>query len=177
MLVGAVAAVVGGIVLVLGVMSRHPERAWWAYQTNFMFWAGLAQGMVVFGATQKLAKGHWSGVIIRFAEANVAFTTVTLVLFFGLIIGRNYIFTWIQVPRPEVGWWLSSKWFLSATAPSSLFCRGCPGGSCGTTWPPTYASWRAGSLWSGRKMLRAFPVKRHFSSLALRLATVCSASI
>lgn len=112
MLVGAIAAVVGGIVLVLGLISGHPERTWWAYHTNFMFWAALAQGMVIFAAAIKLAKGHWAGVVIRFAEAAVAFTTVTVVLFIGLIIGRNYIFTWIHVPRPEVGWWLTTKWFF-----------------------------------------------------------------
>lgn len=112
MLVGAVAAIVGAIVLVLGLVSGHPERTWWAYHTNFMFWAGIAQGMVVFAAVIKLAKGHWAGVVIRFAEASVAFTTVTVVLFIGLVIGRNYIFTWIHEPRPEVGWWLTNKWFF-----------------------------------------------------------------
>jgi len=111
-LFGAIAAILGGIVLALGVIGRHPERTWWAYETNFVFWAGLAQGMVVFAATQKLAKGHWSGVIIRFAEAGAAFTTVAVVLFIGLFIGRQYIFTWIHEPRPEVGWWLTSKWFF-----------------------------------------------------------------
>jgi len=111
-LFGAIAAILGGIVLVLGVIGRHPERTWWAYHTNFVFWVGLAQGMVVFAATQKLAKGHWSGVIIRFAEAGAAFTTVAVVLFIGLFIGRQYIFTWIHEPRPEVGWWLTSKWFF-----------------------------------------------------------------
>jgi len=111
-LFGAIAAILGGIVLVLGVIGRHPERTWWAYHTNFVFWVGLAQGMVVFAATQKLAKGHWSGVIIRFAEAGAAFTTVAVVLFIGLFIGRQYIFTWIHEPRPEIGWWLTSKWFF-----------------------------------------------------------------
>src|SRR2546422_8638861 len=93
------------IILVLGLLGRHPERTWWAYHVNFVFWVGLAQGMVVFAATQKLAKGHWSGVIIRFAEAGAAFTTVALLLFVGLIIGRQYILTWIHEPRPELGWW------------------------------------------------------------------------
>jgi hypothetical protein len=111
-LFGAIAAILGGIVLVLGVIGGHPERTWWAYHTSFVFWVGLAQGMVVFAATQKLAKGHWSGVIIRFAEAGAAFTTVAVVLFIGLFIGRQYIFTWIHEPRPEIGWWLTSKWFF-----------------------------------------------------------------
>jgi hypothetical protein len=112
MLFGAVAAILGGIILVLGLLGRHPERTWWAYHANFVFWVGLAQGMVVFAATQKLAKGHWSGVIIRFAEAGAAFTTVAVLLFIGLIIGRQYIFTWIHEPRPEIGWWLTNKWFF-----------------------------------------------------------------
>ena len=115
-LFGAIAAILGGIILVLGLLGRHPERTWWAYHANFVFWVGLAQGMVVFAATQKLAKGHWSGVIIRFAEAGAAFTTVGLLLFIGLIIGRQYIFTWIHEPRPEIGWWLTSKWFFVRNA-------------------------------------------------------------
>lgn len=111
-LLGAIAAIVGGIIVVPELLSRHPERAWWAYHVNFVFWAGVAQGMVVFAATLKLAKGHWGGVVIRFAEAGAAFTTVALVLFIGLIVGRSYIFTWIHEPRPDVGWWLTTKWFF-----------------------------------------------------------------
>ncbi len=111
-LFGAIAAILGGIVLILGLRGAHPERTWWAYHANFVFWVGLAQGMVVFAATQKLAKGHWSGVIIRFAEAAAAFTTVAVLLYIGLIVGRQYIFTWIHEPRPEIGWWLTSKWFF-----------------------------------------------------------------
>lgn len=112
MLLGAIGAIAGGIVLALGIMGAHPERTWWAYHANFVFWAGLAQGMVVFAATQKLAKGHWSGVIIRFAEASVAFTTVSVLLFIGLYVGRAYIFTWVHEPRPDIGWWLTNKWFF-----------------------------------------------------------------
>jgi len=112
MFFGAIAAIVGGIVLVMALISGHPARAWAAYHVNFMFWAGVSQALVVFAATQKLAKGHWSGVLIRFAEAGVAFTTLTVVLFIGEIVGRNYIFTWIHEPRPDLGWWLTTKWFF-----------------------------------------------------------------
>jgi hypothetical protein len=111
-LVGAVAAAIGGVVLAMGLFGAHPERTWWAYHANFVFWAGLAQGMVVFAATQKLAKGHWSGVLIRFAEASAAFTTVSVVLFIGLFLGRQYIFTWLHEPRLEIGAWLTTKWFF-----------------------------------------------------------------
>ena len=111
-LIGAVATALGGIVFVMGLLGAHPERTWWTYHANFVFWAGLAQGMVVFAATQKLAKGHWSGVIIRFAEAGVAFTVVAVVLFIGLFFGRQHIFTWLHEPRPDIGGWLTTKWFF-----------------------------------------------------------------
>jgi len=109
---GLVLAVVGGVVVASGLLGSDPDRTWWAYHANFVFWAGLAQGMVVFAATQKLAKGHWSGVLIRIAEAGAAFTVVSVVLFVGLFIGRDHIFTWLREPRPEIGGWLTTKWFF-----------------------------------------------------------------
>ncbi|MGH7567558.1 MAG: hypothetical protein ACREL9_01110 [Gemmatimonadales bacterium] len=112
MLWGALAVAVGGAVLLWGLLGGRPERTWWAYLQNFVFWAGLAQAMVVFAATQKLAKGHWSGVVIRFAEAAVLFQFVALMLFVGLFVGREHIFTWLHEPRPEVGGWLTSRWFF-----------------------------------------------------------------
>jgi hypothetical protein len=111
-LVGGIAAAAGGLVMLLGLMSAQADRTWWAYHANFVFWAGLAQGMVVFAATQKLAKGHWSGVLIRFAEAGAAFTALSVVLFVGVFLGREHIFTWLHEPRPEVRGWLTTTWFF-----------------------------------------------------------------
>ncbi|MBI1966531.1 MAG: hypothetical protein HYS40_00935 [Gemmatimonadetes bacterium] len=111
-LIGAAAALVGGAVLVWGLGGGNAARFWWAYHFNFVFWAALAQAMVVFAATQKLAKGHWSGVIIRFAEAAVAFQVVALVLFAGLWFGREHVFSWLPEPRGELGGWLTAKWFF-----------------------------------------------------------------
>lgn len=110
--VGAAAAVVGGAIFVWGILGAHAERAWWAYHVNFVYWAAIAQALVVFAATQKIAKGHWSGLMIRLAEAGAAFTVVTVVLFLGVVIGRDHIFTWLHEPRPDLGWWLTSRWFF-----------------------------------------------------------------
>jgi len=111
--IGLVLAVGGGAALVSGLLGAHADRTWWAYLANFVFWAGLAQGMVVFAATQKLAKGHWSGVLIRLAEAGAAFTVVAIVLFAGLFFGRDHIFSWLHEPRTEIGGWLTTKWFFA----------------------------------------------------------------
>jgi hypothetical protein len=110
--VGGAAAAVGGAIFLGGVFREHAERSWWAYHVNFVYWAAIAQALVVFAATQKIAKGHWSGLMIRFAEAGAAFTAVTVVLFLGIVIGRHHIFTWLHEPRADVGGWLTSRWFF-----------------------------------------------------------------
>jgi hypothetical protein len=111
-LVGTALAALGGAAFLLLLARGEAARVWQSWHVNFMFWTGLAQGLVVFAATQKLAKGHWSGVVIRLAEAAVAFLFVSLVLYLGLVVGRAYIFSWLHEPRPDVGAWLTAKFFF-----------------------------------------------------------------
>ena len=112
---GVVASGVGAAVFLWALTTGQAARAWQAYHVNFMFWTGLAQGLVVFAATQKLAKGHWSGLLIRFAESAAAFLVIALVLFLGLALGRAYIFSWLHEPRPDIGGWLTSRFFFPRT--------------------------------------------------------------
>ena len=100
-----------GLVLLLISLRGQAARAWQAYHFNFIFFLGLAQAGVVFAASQKLAKGRWSGLVIRLAEASVAFLPVAVVLFFLSFFGRDYIYPWIAEPRTDLGWWLKPTWF------------------------------------------------------------------
>src|SRR6184192_1340566 len=109
---GALLAVVGGGAFLWVLTVGGAPRAWQAWHVNFMFWIGLAQASVVFAATQKLAKGHWSGVVIRFAEAAVPFLVVAPVLFLGLFFGRQHVFSWLHEPRADIGPWLTTKFFF-----------------------------------------------------------------
>ena len=109
---GTVATALGAAGFWWALTTGQAPRAWQAYHVNFMFWVGLAQGLVVFAATQKLAKGHWSGLLIRFAESAVAFLGVALLLYGGLVLGRTYIFSWLHEPRLDIGAWLVSGFFF-----------------------------------------------------------------
>src|SRR6266576_1020747 len=109
---GIVATALGAAGFWWALTTGQAPRAWQAYHVNFMFWVGLAQGLVVFAATQKLAKGHWSGLLIRFAESAVAFLVVALLLYGGLVLGRTYIFSWLHEPRLDIGAWLVSGFFF-----------------------------------------------------------------
>ena len=112
MVAGIIAAGGGAAVFLWALTTGQAARAWQSYHVNFMFWTGLAQGLVVFAATQKLAKGHWSGLVIRFAESAAAFLVVALALYVGLVLGRAYIFSWLREPRPDLGGWLTSRFFF-----------------------------------------------------------------
>jgi len=100
-----------GLVLLLISLRGQAARVWQAYHFNFIFFLGLAQAGVVFAASQKLAKGRWSGLVIRLAEASVAFLPVAVVLFFVSFFGRSHIYPWIAEPRTDLGWWLTPTWF------------------------------------------------------------------
>ena len=56
------------------------------------FFTGVAQGAVIFAATQKITKGVWSGPIIRFAEAAALFLPIALVCFLVLFLGKHHLF-------------------------------------------------------------------------------------
>ena len=111
---GAIAAVIGAVVFAWALSGGLADRAWQAYHTDFVFWTVLAQALVVFAATQKLAKGHWAGLMIRFAEAAVAFQFVAVVLFIGLFLGRFHLFGWLRgVPRDYLGSWFTTGPFFA----------------------------------------------------------------
>jgi hypothetical protein len=115
-LLGGVLAIAGGAAFVWLLAAGEHARAWQAWHVNFMFWTGLAQGLVIVAASQKLAKGHWAGLMIRFAEAAVAFLVLALVLFVGEFLARADLFGWVHAPqRTEVGAWFATPFFFVRT--------------------------------------------------------------
>src|SRR5260370_6828346 len=111
-LLGGALAALGGALFLVALGGGERARAWQSWHVISVFWTGLGQGLVVFAATQKIAKGHWSGVLIRFAEAGAAFLVVSLGLYLGVVLGRGYIFSWLHEPRPDVGTWLPARTFF-----------------------------------------------------------------
>jgi Ni/Fe-hydrogenase subunit HybB-like protein len=107
---GAVLAVIGMALFAVLLAGDDPGRAWRTFHINFLFFTGVSIGAVIFVATQKITKGHWSGPIVRFAEATIAFLPVSLLLFLILFLGRHHLFPWIEHPTPARGNWLTVGW-------------------------------------------------------------------
>ncbi len=85
--VGAGLAILGAILFARSLAEEAGAvRAWQLFHVNWLYFTGLAGGRVAFDAVQKVTNAKWSGLIIRFAEAAVAFLPVS-------IIGLLLIFT------------------------------------------------------------------------------------
>lgn len=81
---GAGLAILGAILFLRALGNEYAApRAWHLFHVNWLYFTGLAFGSVAFAAVQKVAHSRWSGVIIRFAEASVAFIPISLI---GLVL-------------------------------------------------------------------------------------------
>jgi Ni/Fe-hydrogenase subunit HybB-like protein len=75
-----------GLYLFVSALLDSPataDRAWQLFHVNWIYFTGLSAGGVAFAAVQKITNAKWSGMIIRFAEALVAFLPVSLI---GLVL-------------------------------------------------------------------------------------------
>ena len=83
---GIVIALIGLVLFVVALMGAGHDRAWQAFHFNWIFFTGLAGGSLGLTAAYKIGNAKWAGLIIRFAQASVAFLPVSL-------IGLALIFT------------------------------------------------------------------------------------
>jgi Ni/Fe-hydrogenase subunit HybB-like protein len=83
--VGAGLAILGLILFAqsLSAGNASAQRAWQLFHVNWVYFTGLAGGSVAFAAVQKVTNAKWSGLIIRFAEASVAFLPISVI---GLVL-------------------------------------------------------------------------------------------
>lgn len=101
---GALPLVLGALVLV-GILSAFllgsadPERLIRSYHFNWIFWAGLAMGMVIFSVALHITNARWSWSVRRFALAGVSFLPVAwLLLSVSFFFGSHTLFHhWLGV--------------------------------------------------------------------------------
>jgi hypothetical protein len=101
--VGGGLTLLGLILFVAALFDGHADRAWQLFHVNWLYFTGLATGAVAFVAVQKITNAKWSGMIVRFASAQVAFLPVALlglVLIFTL--GYQSVFGPMQAAMPEL---------------------------------------------------------------------------
>jgi len=110
---GGVLTLLGLLLFVLTARGPQADRAWHLFQVNWLFFTGLAGGSVAFAAVQKVTKGHWSGLIIRFAEACSAFLPVSFLGFLVIFsVGYSHIYPAMEGLPHGKALWLSHGWMF-----------------------------------------------------------------
>src|SRR3989304_9555973 len=103
----------GLIAFFLGISGAQSQRAWQAYLINFVYWAGLSFGAVLFVAVLNMANAQWGRPLKRMAEALGAFLPVSFLLFWLLYFGKEGIFHWVRQPHPEKQFWLNAVFMFA----------------------------------------------------------------
>lgn len=71
---------------------------------NFLFWTGLAQGVVVWSAIFRTAQATWAAGVNRLGQAAVGFLPFSIGMFALLYAGREHWLTWLHNEEIARGW-------------------------------------------------------------------------
>jgi hypothetical protein len=91
---GMIAAVVGLVLVLVGIATAGMERFYQAYLVAYTFWLGVALGSLALLMVQHLSGGAWGVVIRRPLEAAVSTLPVMALLFLPIIPGMGHLYHW-----------------------------------------------------------------------------------
>ena len=109
-----VLAAIGFGLFLFGAVTGQ-DRAWQAFQFNWMYFTTISSAAVVFAAVQRITTARWSRPVIRLVEGFVAWLPIAWVLLLlTLLFGKSHIFEWVHTPPtvPEKALWLDPTFFV-----------------------------------------------------------------
>ncbi len=105
---GVVLLLIGLAGFAVALIIGRSQRVWEIWLVNFLYFNGIAQGGVVCSAAFYLTQARWAGTThYRMAEAFSLYLAIGFILFWGVFIGRIFIFPWILHPSVKQQVWLN----------------------------------------------------------------------
>jgi hypothetical protein len=87
-------AVLGMLLFVVGAAMGN-DRAWHAFQVNWLFFTTISSAAVMFVAVQRITTARWSRGIIRLSEGFAAFLPFALIdLIVMVFFGKGHVYPW-----------------------------------------------------------------------------------
>jgi Ni/Fe-hydrogenase subunit HybB-like protein len=98
--------VLGTAAFVYQAVGSNAKEAWQIYLVNFLFWAGIGQGGIIFSCALRITSGKWGRPILRISEALGSFIPVSFVLLLILFVGKDYVLPYATHPysHPKDVW-------------------------------------------------------------------------
>ncbi len=92
--VSLVLAVIGLATFAYGAAIGN-DRAWHAFQYNWLFFTLVSSAGVMFVAAQRIATARWSRGVIRFLEGMVSFLPFAWIgLVLLIVVGKGHVYPW-----------------------------------------------------------------------------------
>jgi hypothetical protein len=105
---GLILSLIGIAGFIVALILGRSQRVWEIWLVNFLYFNGIAQGGIVCSAAFYLTQARWAGSThYRMAEAFSRYLIVGFILFWGIFIGRLWIFPWVVHPAPKKEMWLN----------------------------------------------------------------------
>ncbi|ACN14622.1 MopC [Desulforapulum autotrophicum HRM2] len=123
-LIPALVAGGGFLFFIFMAAGSHPEKAWLAYLTNFMFFTILSCGGLLFSTLMHVTKARWSHTFAAVAEAFSAFFPVSFLLFLFLFIGEDHVFPWMGQNLHGKEVWLNPQFLFVRDGAAFLILYG-----------------------------------------------------
>jgi hypothetical protein len=115
----------GGGIFIMQMTAGMADKAWQAYLINFLLFAAIAHGAVLFSTLMHTVNATWSGPLTDLAEAFSAFFPVSFLLFVLLFFGQEHVFPWLHHDLHGKETWLNLPFLFSRDAAGLLILYGC----------------------------------------------------
>jgi hypothetical protein len=94
--VSAAIGAAGLLVTALGGALSDPKRALYAYLVAFVYWLGIALGLLLLLGSLHASNARWSVVLRRFLEHATQVIPLFVLLFVPIVLGRAHLFPWVE---------------------------------------------------------------------------------
>ena len=104
---------IGAAAFIYQVFAGDAQRAWSAYLTNYVYWAGLAFGTFLLSPVLVLTNATWGRPVKRLSESVVFFLPICFIMLWPLFLGRADAFWWVLHPEEQKAPWLNTPFFFT----------------------------------------------------------------
>ena len=96
----------GVITFISSLALGHQDAAWSAFHLNFVFWAGITHGGVIFACAMRITSSSWGRSLMRISESFAAFLPFVFIFLLILFLGREYTMPYTVLEYKQK--WLST---------------------------------------------------------------------
>ena len=84
---------IGLLSFIYYAISGHADLAWSAFHVNFLFWAGVSHGGILFAAAMRITQSSWGRPMMRIFESFGSFIPIVFIfIIFLLIFSLSFYF-------------------------------------------------------------------------------------